>query len=888
MTVGEMWRRLVFFVRRGQFHRDLEEEMDQHVAMKAHGHLDLQEGMPPGEARNAAHREFGNTLLLRERSRDQWGWSVIETLSQDLRYGVRILRRSPGFTAVAVLTLALGIGANTAIFSVIENVLLRPLPYEHSEQLIEIWNTYLPVVPLGGLSPGDFGDWQKQATTVSEMAGYSWYQAGANLTGDGSPQRVKLSYATSNLFPMLGVKPAFGRLFVHDEDRPRSAPVVILSHRFWQSRFGADPHIVGRTVTLDGLHYTVVGVLQQNSQLLDSADLWMPLGQYPDSLSDHTYHQIVALARLKPGVTIARALAEFEALNRQSAIAYPAQHKNFGVVVRRMQSPAAAQMRQSLVVLFAAVGLVLLIACANIVNLLLARNAAREKEIALRVAIGANQSRLMRQLLTESMVLALAGGGLGTALGAAGLKILGTLAPKNLAAVQQTHLDGTVFLFTIAVCVLVGIACGLLPALQVRKTNVNVALKQGGKGSGALGSRKLHNLVVVSEIALALVPLVGAGLLLRSLNDLVNVSPGFRADHLLSMHIPQATIPPAELSKMTPAQRKESTQKPSLEFQQMVERVEGLPGVKSAAGIDVLPLASRLIQASRFVIEERPIPDAGVRPLAEIRTVTPEYFFTVGIPLLQGRAVDQEDWNVRNIDINEAMARRFWPQGNAIGKRINFCSLAPKPCWWSIVGIVGNVHQFGLDAAPTYDAYFCGGWKPYLLIRTATDPHRIALAATEIIRKIDPELPVANVMSMDEILSGTLAPRRFSAVLISIFAALALLLAAVGIYGVMSYMVGKRTNEIGIRMALGAQKGDILRMVTGQGLKLALIGVAMGMAGALGLTRFLSSLLYGVKTTDPLTFIAVSLLLTAVALLACYIPARRAMKVDPMVALRHE
>jgi predicted permease len=810
------------------------------------------------------------------------------TLLQDLRYGLRMLRKSLGFTAVAVLTLALGIGANTAIFSVIESVLLRPLPYDHPENLIEIWNTYLPTVPLGGLSPGDYADWQRAATTVSEMAGYAWVQQGANLTGDGNPQRVELSYATSSLFPMLGVKPAVGRLFLPEEDRLGSAAAVILSYRFWQSRFGADPGVIERTVTLDGLRYTIIGVLSGSSHLLDSPDMWMPLGQFPDNLSEHVHHELVGIARLKPGVKITQARLEFEALNRRSAIAYPAEHKNFGVEVRPIQDASAAQMRQSLLVLFAAVGLVLLIACANIVNLLLARNAAREKEIALRTALGANQWRLVRQLLTESMLLALLGGGLGIVLATVGVKILGAVAPANLAVLQQTPLDGAVFLFTIAVCVIVGIACGLLPALQMRNANVNIALKQGSKGSGAISGRRLHNLLVVSEIALTLVPLVGAGLLLRSLQELLNVSPGFRADHVLSMHIPQASIPPAQFSKLTPAQQTQLIQKQSLQFQQIVEQVEGLPGVKSAAGIDLLPLATELKQASRFVLEGRPIPDAGVRPLAEFRTVTPGYFSTVGIPLLSGRTLRQEDWNGLYIDINETMARHFWSQGDAIGKRINLCSLDPQPCWVSIVGIVGNVHQFGLDAPPTYDVYFSGGWTPYLLIHTGSDPHRVALAAADIVHKIDPALPVGDVTTLDAVLSSTVSPRRFSAVLIGIFAGLALSLAAVGIYGVMSYMVGKRTNEIGIRLALGAQPGDVLRLVVAHGAKLALLGIGIGIAGALALTRLIANLLFQVKPADPATFVAVAAVLTFVALTACCIPARRAMKIEPIEALRYE
>jgi len=867
---------------------------DAELDAEVHGYIELlaQEKIHSGMSATAAQREakmeLGGVEQVKEKVREIRVGRFLETLWQDIRFGARMLRKNPGFTIIVALTLALGIGANTAIFSVIESVLLRPLPYDHPEGLIEVWNTYLPSVPLGGLSPGDFQDWQKRATTVSELAAYSWVQQGANLTGDGDPQRVEISYATSNLFSMLGEKAVAGRLFMSEEDRRGAAPVVVLTHRFWQSRFGGDPGVVGRAVILDGLQYTVVGVLAEDSSLLDSSDLWMPLGQYPDNLSEHTYHQIVGLARLRLGVKIAQARAEFEALNRQSAIAYPAQHKNFGVVVRPMQDPSASQIRQSLLVLFAAVGLVLLIACTNIVNLLLARNTAREKEIALRTALGANQGRLVRQLLTESMLLALLGGGLGIGLAAAGVKFLGAVAPANLTAVHEAHLGAAVLLFTAVLCLVVGIVCGLLPALQVRKTNVNIALKQGNRGSGTLANRRLHNLLVVSEIALALVPLVGAGLLLRSLHHLLNVSPGFRTDHLLSMHIPQAVTPPAQLSKLTPAQQRQLTEKQSLQFLQIVERVEGLAGVESAAGIDVLPLASHLKQASRFVIEGRPIPDAGVRPLAEIRTVSPGYFSTVGVPLLSGRTVGQTDWSGLDIDINGGMSRRFWPHGDALGKRINLCSLDPKPCWVAIVGIVGDVHQFGLDAAPTYDVYFCGGWTPYLMIRTASDPHQVSAAAAGVIRKVDPALPVGNVMTMDELLSDSVSPRRFSATLTGIFAALALVLAAVGIYGVVSYSVAQRTSELGLRMALGAQKGDVFRLVVGQGLKLTSIGICIGLAASLGLMRLMASQLYGVSATDPLTFAVVSIALAIVALAACYVPARRAMRVDPMTALRHE
>jgi predicted permease len=865
---------------------ELDEEVRGYTEMLAQDKM--RDGVDAQQAQREARMEMGGMERVKEDVRETRAGHFLETLWQDIRYGARMLCKNPGFTIVAVLTLALGIGANTAIFSVIEKVLLEPLPYDHPESLIEVWNTYKPTVPRGGISPGDYQDWRRAAKTVSDLAAYSWLMQGANLTEDGDPQRLQINYATSNLFPMLGVRAVAGRLFVPEEDRVGGAPVAILSRRFWQSRFGGDPGIVGRAVTLDGLRYTVAGVLSGSSHLLDSADIWMPMGRYPDNLSEHVHHEFVGIARLKPGVKIAEARAEFEALNRQSAIAYPKEHKNFGLEVRPMQDASAAQMRESLFVLFGAVGLVLLIACANIVNLLLARNAVREKEMALRTALGANPWRLTRQLLTESVLLSLMGGALGLLLAAIGIRILGSAVPANLAVVRETGLNGAVLFFTVIVCVLAGIVCGVLPALQARTANVNAVLKQGTKGTGALSSRRLHNLLVVSEIALALIPLIGAGLLLRSLHQLLNVSPGFRADHVLTMYIPQAALPPAQFNKLTPAQQTQLTQKQSLQFLQIVEQVEGLPGVKSAAGVDVLPLGSQLKQASRFVIEGQPIPDAGVRPIAEFRTITPGYFSVVGIPLLSGRTLTQQDWNGLSVDINEAMARRFWPNGDAIGKRINLCSLNPQPCWISIVGIVGNVHQYGLDAAPTYDVYFSGGWTPYLVIRTASDPHLVATSAADVVHKVDPALPVGDVMTMDEVLSGTVSPRRFSAVLISIFAGLALLLSAVGIYGVMSYMVGKRTNEIGIRMALGAQPQDVVRMVVMQGAKLTLIGLAIGVIGAMALTRLMHSLLFEVRPTDPATFLGVAIVLAIVALVACYIPARRAMKVDPIVALRWE
>jgi len=656
----------------------------------------------------------------------------------------------------------------------------------------------------------------------------------------------------------------------------------------WLSRYGGDANVVGRTITLDKQRYTIVGVLSGGVPLVRAADLWMPIGQFSDDLTEHVHHNFDAIARLKPGVSIIQAREEIGRLHQQEAIAYPDAHRNFGVLVEPLQDPSAASLRTTLLVMFGAVGLVLLIACANIVSLLVVRNAARGREVSVRTAIGASPWRLMRQLLTESTLLALCGGAMGLLLAFAGLKMLLAFVPVELDVLREAGLNGWVLIFTIGVCFSVGIGCGILPAFRMLRSDLAGVLKQGSKGTGASGHHRAHNLLVVSEIAMALVPLIGAGLLLRSFRHMLEVDPGFRPDHVLTMEIERPSLSFADYNRMSPEEQLAYGRKQAVQFEQIAGQIRALPGIKEVGGIDDLPLGTSLRQATRFVIEGQPIPESGGRPIVEFRTVSLGYFSTAGIPLRAGRFFGEQDLKLQSTVINETLAKRFFPRGDALGKRINFCSLDPHPCWNTIIGVAGNVHQYGLDHAPTYDAYFFGGWTPYFIVRTTSDPLSITGAVAEVVRRFEPNLPVTRVMTMDNLISHSVSPRRFSSVLVAIFAGLALLLAAVGIYGVTSYTVSQRTQEIGLRMALGAQTYAVRRMILGQTLKLTLIGVTVGLVGSYLLAQFLASLLFGVGTHDPQTFLGVAVLLIAVALTASYIPARHAMRVDPMVALRYE
>lgn len=808
------------------------------------------------------------------------------TMWQDLRYACRMLSKTPTFSLAAVLAMTLGIGANTAIFSVVKSVLLRPLPYRDPSRLMQLWNTYPPVLPQAPNSAGDFQDFRKRSRTFAQMGAYIDTPRGLNLTGNGEPARVEMRYATSSLFPMLGILPLAGRGFTPEEDNPGQPATVLIGSDLWRTRFASNPGVVGRTVTLDGRGYTVAGVLPDDLRLGPATDIWLPIGAYDPGPDPYRFHEFNILGRLKQGVRVEQAQGELAALNAAQQKAFPETHKNFGVSLSLLQDPSVRKMRAALLILSGAVGLVLFVACANFINLLISRNASRQRELAARVALGASRRRLLSHMLSESVLLSLVGGASGILFAVAALRIIRALGPADTPGVADAGLNFWVLGFTFVVSLVSGAVCGLIPALQMSKPDVHSILKDGGRTTGPPGREALRRILVVSEIAIAVVLLAGAGVLIRSFLQVMKVDPGFRLGHVLALEVDRPQPSPAEQNQFPTEQRLAYLRQESLKYEALMQRIRVLPGVKAAGGISVLPLGTALRSASRFLVEGQPLPANGLRPVAETRSISPGYFAAMGIPLQQGRLLDVRDYASQNVVVNEAFAERFWPGGAAIGKRFNFCSLEPKPCWTTVVGVVGNVHQYGLEAAPTFDSYGAIGWESYTVVRTTPAPSAVAQAVVAEIHRFDPALPVTHVVTLENLLSDSVASRRLSTFLLGLFAGLALLLAAIGVYAVMSYTVRLRTNEIGVRMALGAQPRNIWWLVIDGGARVVLVGIAVGLAGALALTKLLASFLYGVTATDPVTFAGVVLLLACVALLACYAPARQAMRIDPVTALR--
>src|ERR1700754_2479844 len=809
--------------------------------------------------------------------------NLLADFLQDLRYAARILWKNPGFTAVAVIALALGIGANTAIFSVVNTVLLRPLPYKDPEQLVMVWeDNSRHGYPRDTPAAANFVDWRDQNSVFSGMAAFA--DTYFNLTGVGDPERLQGRIVSASLFPLLGVEPQLGRVFTSAEDQPGAQNVVLLSHRLWQRRFGGDPAIVGKTLSLSGQTYTVVGVMPARFQFPENVDeLWIPIAFTAQEAANRNRHYLEVVARLKPGVTLAQAQSEMTTIGARLQQQYPQSNTDLSVAVTSLHEHVVGDIKPALLILLGAVGLVLLIACANVANLLLARAAIRQKEIALRVALGARRWRLLRQFLTESVLLATLGGILGLAIAYAGLLLLGSFIPENIAQAREISLDLKVLGFTLLVSLLTGFIFGLAPAIQSLRMNQSETLKEGGRDSvtGRSGKR-LRGLLVTAEVAVSLVLLIGAGLLINSFLRLRNIDPGFKVDHLLTMKI--------EL----PEPKYETLERRAAFYTDLVQRVQSLPGARSAAVTTNLPLY-RQGNSISIRVEGRPDPPPGQELIVVTRIISPGYFDTMSIPLLAGRQfTDQDTETTPNVVvISETMAKRFWAGEEAIGKRLAIGRVRSDADWIQGVGIVKDGRQFELNAEPRPQMYVSYRQADFfapedLVVKTDVEPASMAAAVRKAVWEIDKDQPVSNIKSMEEILGDSIARQRFSMLLLGVFAAVALLLAAVGIYGVMSYSVAQRTHEIGIRMALGAQTGAVLKLAVGYGLKLVVAGVLIGLVAAFALTRLMSTLLFGVTPTDPATFALISLLLVGVAALASYIPARRATKVDPLVALRYE
>jgi putative ABC transport system permease protein len=817
----------------------------------------------------------------------------MRTLIQDLRYGLRLLARSPGFTAIALLTLTLGIGATAAIFSVVDAVLLRALPYRDPQRLVSVFEDQSQVgFPRNTPAPGNYAEWKAQTQIFEDAAAAAEYGrfhvfnlTGETAAGAAEPEKLQSASVTRNLFSVLGARPALGRVFLPEEDRPGGPRVVLISHGLWKRRFAGDPGLVGRAIVLNGEKYTVVGVMPAGFAYPSAnADIWTPMAFTQEQLTQRGSHYLEVVARLRAGVTLAQANAGLQVVCKRLAQAYPDTNADvqrfFAEPLHETYTQGA---RTGLTVLMAAVGCILLIACANIANLLLARATGRQREIAVRTALGAARGRIVRQMLTESLLLAAGGGLLGILLADWCFNFLRNLIPVDLSHSVSLALDPGVLAFAVAISLASSLLFGMAPALQISRIDLNGVLKEGGRGSAGPRRAMLRNLLVIGEVALSLILMVGSALLLESFAKLRGVDPGFRADHVLTMRVDAPVTKYGDFTKR------------SQFFARVLERVRALPRVEAAGFTSALPLTWEG-GTGGFIPEDIPTrPD--VTRDANNRVVSPGYFEAMRIPLLRGRLFQDADGpDAPPVAIvNETMARKFWPDQDALGKRFKFDDADGKTPWRTIAGIVGDVRQMRLNDPPRQEMYF-----PYLqarenwmvprdlAIHTSGDPLSLAGAVRQAVWSVDKDQPVSDVMTLDNLLDHEVAQRRVQTALLGGFAAVALILACIGIYGVLSYLVTQRTREIGVRVALGASAADVFRTVAGQGMTLAAVGIAAGLAVALALSRLLGSLLFGVSAGDPLAYVSAIAVFGAVALLACYFPARRAARVDPLVALRYE
>src|SRR5262245_8323632 len=874
----KLFHRLFASLRRGKTEREMDAEMRFHLEMETAENI--RRGMSEEEARRAALRSFGGVEQVKEAYRDLSRFRWIEEIWQDARYGARMLRTQPGFTIVAALTLSLGIGANTAIFSVVNALVFNPLPYPDPQQLVWVTNVFRGDEIIGG---GEYFTFQAESKTVDHLAAYI---AGSSiLRGQGEPEQVNFVVATASVFPTLGVAPLLGRTFTPEEDQPGASPVAVLSYDYWRRRFGGDPSIVGQSAAFGRGSRQVIGVMPPGFRFIPEqriggkADIWEPFALDKQRDAMHIIEGGV-FGRLKPGVSIERSRAELDLILRRFAQAHPQMPPGLEVRVTPLAERLVGHWRLGLLTLFGSVGFVLLIACANVANLLLARASIRQKELAIRAALGAGRRRLIRQMLTESLLLSVLGGAAGLLLALLGVKALVALTPDNLLVLKLSGIDNIVLGFTFFATLLAGVVAGLVPALQASRIDLNESLKDGARNARFFRRKSASPAMVISELALALVVLIGAGLLVKSFTRMRAVDPGYNPENLLTMVI-------SVKYQNDWAQRKRFNQ-------ELLARLSALPGVQAVANSRTLPLSDDGIMNKRrlTVVGGAPVLDEQ-KPLAEEHCVSPDYFRTMQMKL---RARDSfTDLDTENtppvIVINETLARRLFAGEDPIGKLIR-TDLRP-PVDLTVVGVVADVKRYGLEAEPQAEFYrssfqdtrFEGSrWA----IRTAGDPLKLLPAMRRQISALDADYRLFQVMTMEQLVADSYAPRSFQTWLFGLFAALALVIATVGIYGVISYAVCRRTHEIGIRMALGAQAGDVMRMLVSQGMRLALAGVALGLAAAMALTRVMKNLLFHVSATDPVTFALIALLMVVVALIASLLPALRATKVDPMVALRHD
>jgi putative ABC transport system permease protein len=892
MELLALWHRVVALTRRRRLERDLDEELAFHLAMREADYRE--DGATDVDARTAARRRFGSVANLKEQCREMWTFHSFETLIQDVRYALRTLRKAPGFTLVAVTALAIGIGANTAIFSLFDALRTRALPYADPSNLVVLWgNVQRARLERRGASYPDYLDWRAQAKTVVDMAAFDGQTL--TLAGNDETERISTESVSAPYFSLLGVSAARGRTFSPDEDLvAKPVYVTVLSDGLWKRRFGADPAMVGRTVTLNAVAYTVVGIMPPGFKGLgDNAELWVPFALWApaQTMNSRGNRGFTALARLKPGVTRAAAQTELDGISRQLERAYPDTNEKRGVEVSPLDLELFGGLRPAVLTLMAAVAFVLLIACANVANLLIARSEARRREIAVRTAVGAGRGRLLRQLITESCVLTALGAVAGLLLARGAVALLVAQSPVTFPSFVTPGLDVRVAVFTVAVSLACGLLVGLVPGLQARTVDLNSALKETARGSDGQRSQRLRSALVVAELSMAVVLLVGAGLMIRSVRNLMAIDPGFDPASMLTLRvsIPRASTPPAA----TAAGTTQPAPEPMIRGRALLERIRAVPGVSDAALGTDLPLDGSA-SANLFSAEGQPQLDAQNNPRCYTHRVSPEFFRTLRIRLVAGRTFTDAEMNATSpvIVVSERVVKRFWPGQDPIGKRIKFGGAASTAPWLSIVGVTGEVKYRGLPENPTPDPDV---YLPFadrnpqiaLALRATVPPASLVAPLRAVIRGVDPSIPIYQVAPMDDLLQGQTSQSRFTMWLMGVFAAVALSLSVIGIYGVMSYLVSQRTREIGIRLALGAGGRDILRLVVGNGAKLIGAGIALGLVASFALQRLVASLLFGVTAADLSAGVAVALLAT-VALLACYLPALRATHVDPLSALRQE